>query len=558
MRLAPRDIYAEHALAQIPRLLTLLDRNPYSPTYGCFHRDFWLYKTSDFPDAVRQFGAQSLALVYRHDFPGNPYFQNQSVRDWAIAALDFWARIQHREGSFDEFYPFERGWVGPSAFTTFSSCAAYQVLRGDMPVDVELRVRRALRRAARFVAAGESEEDHLANHHAMAYLAVWKASRLLKDPELTSSCDELWKSFLSYHVADEGWSVEYDGVDPGYLSATVSFLAKIWRDSQEPELARVLQESVTYLSHFVYPDGSFAGTLGSRNTQHFYPHGCELLASQFPPAAAVAEAMLRGLRDGNLVPPAIMSDRYVFYRVPEFLEAWLDYSERPSEVPLLPWESRPFQSFFPRSRVFVARGEREYLVANLAKGGAFKLFDTRNRQLQIADSGSLVRTDKGSVLTSQWIDREYEIAAGAWGFRVEGFLHELPSQKVFTPLKGALFRLVLLTLGWSPRLAHWLKGAIRRSLILGARRSRLRFVREIRIGTDGVTIEDRLGGARPGMVTSVRLGADIPVRYVPQSRFFQPQDLADSSIEMTPEDLLESEGAVTLRVRRHFDSKASD
>ena len=64
-----RHFYAEKALSQIPRLLGNMDRNQFSPTYGCFHRDYWLDKTSDFPDAVRQFGVQSLAIVYKEDFP---------------------------------------------------------------------------------------------------------------------------------------------------------------------------------------------------------------------------------------------------------------------------------------------------------------------------------------------------------------------------------------------------------------------------------------------------------------------------------------------------------
>ena len=62
-----RKYYIEKALSQIPRILGSMDRNKFSPTYGCCHRDYWLYKTSDFPDAVRQFGIHALALVYKFD-----------------------------------------------------------------------------------------------------------------------------------------------------------------------------------------------------------------------------------------------------------------------------------------------------------------------------------------------------------------------------------------------------------------------------------------------------------------------------------------------------------
>ena len=59
-----KEVYLNYALDQIPRILGNMDRNSFSPTYGCFHRDYWLDKTSDFPDAVRQFGSQALAIVY--------------------------------------------------------------------------------------------------------------------------------------------------------------------------------------------------------------------------------------------------------------------------------------------------------------------------------------------------------------------------------------------------------------------------------------------------------------------------------------------------------------
>jgi len=170
-----RDVYAEKALSQIPRLLGNMDRNPFSPTYGCFHRDYWLDKTSDFPDAVRQFGVQSLALVYKKDFPNNIYKHKDKVKDWAIAGLDFWAKIQHKDGSFDEFYPYERGWVGPTAFTTFTTIESYILLKDEVPVDIEERVLSAIKNSAYFIIKGESEEDHLANHHAMACLGILRA-----------------------------------------------------------------------------------------------------------------------------------------------------------------------------------------------------------------------------------------------------------------------------------------------------------------------------------------------------------------------------------------------
>ena len=44
-----RKRYLHLALPYVPRILHLLDQNPYSPTYGSFDRSFWHYRTMDFP-----------------------------------------------------------------------------------------------------------------------------------------------------------------------------------------------------------------------------------------------------------------------------------------------------------------------------------------------------------------------------------------------------------------------------------------------------------------------------------------------------------------------------
>ena len=75
-----RNVYVEKAIPQIPRLLSLQDRNEFSPTYGCFDRSFWHEKSVDFPTALAQFGVQALALIYSYKFPGNIYFSNAKIR----------------------------------------------------------------------------------------------------------------------------------------------------------------------------------------------------------------------------------------------------------------------------------------------------------------------------------------------------------------------------------------------------------------------------------------------------------------------------------------------
>jgi hypothetical protein len=548
-----RHVYAEKALSQIPRLLSLQDRNPLSPTYGSFHRRYWLDKVDDFPDGLTQFGVHSLALVYACDFPNNPYRDQPKLRDWIVAGMEYWAKIQHSDGTFDEFYPCERGWVGPTAFTTYAVIDAFNLLkaRNDMAPEPESRILQAIRKAAESIGQGESEEDKLANHHAMACLALWKSYRLLGEGEIRAAFERIWGGFLRDYQHEEGWSLEYAGVDPGYLSATISFLGKTYKDHPTEEMGEVLRKAVDFASYFVYPNGYYGGSVGSRQTLHFYPHGFEILAAEMPLAASVAERMLRGLADGGLVPPEIMADRYFLYRIPEFLLSYLDYAARPEHLARLPYEREPFRRYFAGARVFAASTERKYLLVNLAKGGVVKLFDVPTETLLYNDCGVLGRLADGTVVSSQWIDEGYAARATRSKLVVEGQLNEMPSSKLFTPLKTILFRTALVAGGWSSRFAHYLKAAIRRMLMLGSRRVGARFRRRILLDDVGdLSVEDEVATGGKCVFRALQVGGEFFVRYVPQSRYFQMQELGIQGFLVSREGLDELNRAGRIRLTR--------
>lgn len=549
-----RRTYADKAISQIPRILSCQDRNPYSPTFGCMHRDYWMYKTSDFPDMVRQFGVQALALVYKHEFPGNIYKDKAKICDYALAAIEYWVSQQHQDdGSFDEFYPYERGWVGPTAFTTFAVTEAFQTLRSEIPEGLAERAMAAIQKAANFIVEGDKEEDHLANHHAMACLAVWKAYKLLDQPALKAGYEKLFDGFLKYHNRSEGWSREYDGVDPGYLSATVSFFAKVYPTNPDSRILEILNQSVEFCSYFVYPNHFYAGSTGSRNTLHFYAHGFEVMGETIPMAAAIAEKMLIGLSEGKLVPPEIMSDRYLFYRVPEFLQAYLDYTPRPENLPLLPYEKDSQRNYFPESRIFSETTDQHYVVANLAKGGVTKVFDRDSGDLLLNDCGIIGRLEDGSTITSQWVDPEFQSKADDTGWEVAGQLHIVPSNKLFTLFKNLLFRSALLLLGWVPEFAHWLKGGIRKSMMLGRRPVGVFFRRRFERAGDAMSLTDEIWSDRALRITALSIGDEFFVRYVPQSRYFQSQELNVAAYRLTPAQIQDLNNGQRLKLRQNFD-----
>jgi ubiquinone/menaquinone biosynthesis C-methylase UbiE len=550
-----RSVYAEKALSQIPRLLSLQDRNPFSPTYGCFDRQYWLDKTVDFPNALPQFGVLSLALAYSEEMPGNLFYRESKVREWILAGMRFWTTLQHRDGSFDEFYPNEHGWAGPTGFLLYGMLKSYLLLhaRGEFPADLEDSFLRCCRRAAEKLSRSD-EEGVLANHHAVALLAVAYAGEVLRDPALQRGYERKLQEFLHTHTR-EGWSLEYDGADIGYLSATVSFLGKAWKLNHDGRLRRVMEESIKFLSYFVSLDGSFGGSLGSRNTLHFYPHGCEILAPDLPLAGRIADAMLESLRGGKLVPAEIMADRYFLYRIPEHLESFIDYGGRQGSA-LLPYEQQDFRRVFLGGRFYVEKRGRIYLLANAAKGGVTKVFRTDTGVLLLCDSGVIVRTTGGETLTSQWIDPDSTFTPKAHGYSVSGALHRVPAHRLFTPWKFLLFRLFLLLFGWHTGMAYRIKGIIRRLLMLQSGRAPVLFYRDVLLGEDRLRIRDKLVFVGHRDFQTVQLGDEFFVRYVPQSRYFQRYELTTQGWFLTEEQLQRLKRERRICVERTLDFQA--
>src|SRR3954447_21270059 len=95
--LSGRELFAETALREIPKLLTLQDRNAHSPTYGCFDRNYWHYKVADFPCGMAQEFVWPLALALQLEVEANPYLNSDGIRECVRAGILFAARSSHAD-----------------------------------------------------------------------------------------------------------------------------------------------------------------------------------------------------------------------------------------------------------------------------------------------------------------------------------------------------------------------------------------------------------------------------------------------------------------------------
>lgn len=529
--------YLRAALAEIPRLLGSIDRNPMRATYGCLDRQFWHYRTASFPSEMYQEGVLPLAQVYAYDLPGNRWYGQPRVRELAIAALKFSARSAHADGSCDDYYPFERA-LGAAVFSLVAATEACRLLEVQ---DEEILA--AIERRAEWVAAND-ESGRLANHQALAALGLWRAGNLLNRAHLRQAGRKRIDRVLQWQ-STEGWFDEYGGADPGYQTATIELLALFARETGCHDLEVPLRRAVQFARAFLHPDHSYAGEYGSRGTHHYFPHGMELLAAGDPNAADLADGFCQSLAAGHQA--YFADDRMYVHRLASLIEAYRDWSS----VRALPNELPHWQAF-PQAGLFVHRDAQQdgkkQTVVSTARGGIFKHFG--DSEPPITDAGVIVELAGGRLAVSQMHDRfrSYTCQQSEDGYSLQVSSPLVQANfETATPLKMSVFLFGMATVGRWAR--HLVRRLLQRRLITGRRTVPILHTRkfEFQTATHQLVVTDRLDLLDPSTrVVRACFGSDHQSTYVAASGVYQESSLCPWTDLSADVSTLQDEGQVTI------------
>ena len=524
----PRELYLREALRLLPKLVVMLDTNPYRPTYGSFDREYWHYRTADFPCAMHQASVLPLTLFYLTDHPRNPLHERPRVREWILAALDFSRRSSNRDGSGDDYYPRERA-LGATAFSLFSMTESYLRLGLEDP-----RLLEFFRTRARWIAR-HREPGNISNHQALAALCLQNVFLLTGEEAWRQAARERIAALIAAQCS-EGWFPEYDGCDPGYNTWTIDFLAKYHQKSGDAAVWPAIEAAVSFTRFLIDPQGGIGGVLSSRDSSNFYPHGFEVLAPRMPEAAWIADRFLRGLERGT---HAVFDDDRVFHH---HLENYLLAYHSSVRSAAAPEPEGDFQRFFAQAGLYAARAGEHSLYLSLKKGGAFRLF--RGDRCLRTEAGYIARTAGGRVIVSNIPDDEREYAVQGAEARVTGSFHHV-SFPYASPAKLILFRALLLATGFSPLLARWTKALLQRVLVLRKKTAPLRFERVFSFGA-GLKVRDRLWADGPLRLERLSAGSDLAVRYTAIGEVFHPSRLEEWLSFPEAVEGLRRDGEVTL------------
>lgn len=521
-----RDLFAQEALRWIPKILTLQDRNRHSPTYGCFDRNYWQYKIIDFPSGMSQEFVLPLALAWDTDLPGNAFYRQEALREWAEAGMVFAARSAHADASCDDYFPYEKA-GGAVAFSLLACAEAYKLLGLQ-----NYEVLQFFERRADWL-AHHNESGQLTNHQALIVVCLDRVGDLLGSNKWAKARAERLARVLSWQDA-EGWFQEYEGCDPGYHTLTVSLLAQVYEKTPTPELRAAIQRAVTLAAEFVHPDGSFGGEYASRNTYNFFPHGFEVFGRHDPAALAVNDRFLAGLAAGRNA--CYADDHIVGHHTWNYLLAWRDFISKRPEPPPRP-EGRVE---FPHAGLLIERRGTAELYVAMNKGGTFKFFRdgalvASDTQVSLVVEGGKTRNAVAHLVG----DYPHEIEGGRLAVRGEmGWA----KQKKMTPFNLIVLRLIMLFGGkYFPNLVRKL---LQKLLITGRKPAPFRFEREFVWNEDRLTVHDRVEGDWAA-VKRAAIGCDQTSIYVVMSRTFQAGqmlpwiDLTDAVRKLQPSEALE-------------------
>jgi len=519
--------FLKKAFLSTDRALNLMDRNTHSKTFGCFDKYYWHFKTKDFPSASFQMGVEFLSRLWANPYTDNPFYKSPLLLSWIKAGLKYSCSIQHKDGSFDEWYPNERGWAGPSSYVIHALIRSYSITEKELDEDLKKELRDCFSKTGDFLIK-QKEGAKLANHSALFLLSLYELSEVLCSQKLKAQFEISFQNFESL-VSKEGWSMEYDNVDFGYNLATLSFFARLNKLYPHSFLKNYAEKSFSFLSYFFYPDGSF-GALGSRETIHLYPYAFKYWSQTLPLAGQLYQH-LQNKKAFEKLKPSDQDDHYLFYRLCDYLEAdeikdppqttnapAFDKAPQKSFLKKLPcYSEKSFQKHFPLSGFFIKKSDSFYFVSHLKKGGAFRLYNDTH---SLKNNGWILQQNN-KKLTNFWPSNKNQFSIKDNSLSLEGKSAVL-KQKYFNRMSFILFRIVSFS-ALHYKIAYFLKKGVRKLLILQKKPVSWSYKRSFQFEKDQVIIKDNIRHGRKA--EKLFYGGIFSARYVPQSSYFELSDL---------------------------------
>ncbi len=245
----------------LPELIKMQDTNPSSPTRGCLFYPYW-QERENYCNARWQEAALTFSWSYQK-------FNKQEFKGRAVDGIDFWCKIQNRDGSFPECTKRGRSF----AATAFS---VYAVIEAISRIGGEERWLGPLERAGDWLC--HNQELFFSNQQMAASLALLRIYEFTRDSRFLKNSQEKLKFVLDRQLKD-GFFSEAKGRDLGYSSLTLQLLGCYYLSSPQERILDAARRYIQSAAAYIFPDGSFGGMYNSRHTGWLILDGFETFAT---------------------------------------------------------------------------------------------------------------------------------------------------------------------------------------------------------------------------------------------------------------------------------------
>lgn len=472
-------VYRQHGESCVRRVLSFLDQDPASPSYGCFDRAFWGWKKKDFPDTTLQY-----AII--------PLLKSGGVSDAVILlgiSFDFFKKYVHRNGTCDQSYPYENH---PKTFLDLVP-VLHQIIASsegtfssEMVIEAKTLIRKGLESSLK-----PERYAFIANHVAHDMYQYLSSATLLGDSRFYDVASSHLKS-LKENTHPEGWHMEYCGADPGYQTRALKYLTRclpLFQDREREACLALCRASCEFLRKAVMPDGCLYAMFGSRNTALVYPSGIEAMAAReerFQPLAARVRWAITEER-------AILPEYLEF---DNFIRLFDDYCDAAAiaekgHLAAIGEDAEDEEFYLPGCGLCRMRRSGVNVYFHARFGGAIAVY--RGKEPLAYDAGLLVEDGRGRFYGSRNLTNPSRlISREADAMTIETELFRAIHRNL-SPGKLIMLRLLNLSFLRFQWLSDLFRSALVKLMILGrAQRSRGRVRRRIALQGHALVLTDEL------------------------------------------------------------------
>ncbi len=496
----------------VPRVLSQLDRDEDSPTFGSFDRNYWHYKIRDFSSIILQQGMLIINTLASWNHDNNPLYQHALTGRWIEGCINFWASQQLRSGAFNEYYPYENGYP-PTAFSLYAVGIIYTT---NPKLKPSLKTTKAIQKTCNWLL--DHPEIEALNQNAAGLAGIALTSKI-QGIKIDENKFQKQLSYFFSQQSEEGWFPEYGGPDIGYLSVTTDCLYDYFSVTNDTRAKDAINKAIGFIAKLIGVNNETPIMINSRNTDYLVPYGLVKASTFNPQAGAIVRALYHNLgKEGHFL--CRTDDRYLCHYVYQSCFRSLPFlKDIDSKKIHLPFhESKEF--FLKESGIWVKHifKEKSIFVA-VKKGGIF--YQCRPEQILYVDFGWRKIIGKGKIAVTHWQNEANEVsikkASDQTIIVIKGKMKNHSWMKS-SPLKHSILRILSFLLG--NRLIPLLK----KVMIFGKHSSDISFYRKLIISVNQVEIHDNFNGLNIKKQKLYR-APHHSLRHVASAGLFAPEEL---------------------------------